>query len=70
MRHVGIACGVMHGRVQRLEFLDELEEWSLINRHYCCATAIVDKAGVGLARLLLPGTVHGKADAKPAADRE
>ena len=57
-------------RVERLEFLDELEEWSLINRHYCCATAIVDKAGVGLARLLLPGTVHGKADAKPAADRE
>ncbi|EGD82062.1 hypothetical protein PTSG_02743 [Salpingoeca rosetta] len=41
-------------RIQRLEFLDELEEWTLINSHYCCTTACVDAANAGLQHLLLP----------------
>ena len=42
-------------RIERLELFDELEEWHLIQQHYCIAIGVKDSAGLlggfGLPRL-------------------
>ena len=43
---VAAVRGPGHGRVERLEMFDELEEWRLILGHYCLATAVKDPAGL------------------------
>eukprot|EP00041_Stephanoeca_diplocostata_P031323 m.973415 g.973415 ORF g.973415 m.973415 type:complete len:89 (-) comp23935_c2_seq7:364-630(-) len=35
-------------RIQKLEIFDEVEEWHLINAHYCISTAFKDPSAIGL----------------------
>ena len=39
-----LACG--GGRAERKEIFDEIEEWTLIQEHYCIALGVNDRDGL------------------------
>eukprot|EP00042_Codosiga_hollandica_P015530 m.37217 g.37217 ORF g.37217 m.37217 type:complete len:115 (-) comp44952_c0_seq2:106-450(-) len=40
-------------RIEKIEWLDELEEWQLFGAHYCIACGCRDSLGLGLAGISL-----------------